>query len=172
MADPAPQGNSDTGLYRIVGRPIVSVVEAEYEGRYVRVGVNNVQVLLDSAAYDIQPNSRVSERENNPQIRTVAGGVQVHASDESESLDGPLWGYGDVLLVQRNGEPDGSMEVSLRAGRRSFRVGEFDEQGREKQVETTTEKTAIIDVILRKDREIDGLGHIVLAKVRWKRSTE
>jgi hypothetical protein len=107
MADPTPQGNSDNGVYRIAGQPIVSIVEGEFEGRYVRVGVNNVQVLLESAAYDIQPNSRISEREkDNPLVRTVAGGVRVHAADASSSLDGPLWAYGDVLLVQNNGEPD------------------------------------------------------------------
>jgi len=171
LAEPQPQSNDD-GAFRIEGEPLVTVAEPEIDGRDLRIGVSSVVVLFESDSYAIRPESLVSKRRDDPALKTVVGGVQVSAADSTGCLDGPLWQGENFAVVDSRNAGDGTMEITLRAARRSFRVAEIDARGKRKSVDASEEKDAVLNILLGQDKDKDTLGRIALARVKFRRSAE
>jgi hypothetical protein len=171
LAEPQAQSNDD-GAFRIEGEPLVTVAEPEIDGRELRVGVSSVVVLFESESFAIRPDSRVSQRRDDPTLKTVPGGVQVSAAEATGCLDGPLWQGEYFAVVDSRNAGDGSMEITLRAARRSFRVAEVDARGKRKSVDVTEEKDAVLNILLGREQDKDTLGRIALARVKFRRTSE
>jgi hypothetical protein len=171
LTEPQPHSNED-GVFRIEGEPLVTVAEAEIDGRDLRIGVNSVLVLFDSASYAIRPDSLISKRRDDTAMKTVVGGVRFSAAEGKPCLDGPLWQGDYFAVIDSRNTGDGSFHVALRAARRSFRVAEIDAQGRRISVEATEEQNAVLNILLGQEQDKDTLGRVALAKVSMRRKSE
>jgi hypothetical protein len=168
LAEPKPHSNED-GVFRIEGDPLVTVADAEIDGRTLRIGVSSVLLCFHSEAYAIRPESLISKRNDSGQMKTVVGGVEFLPRGTAQCVDGPLLEDDYFAVVESKRAGEAPMMFALKTARRSFRVIETDTRGQPKPSVSNEEQDAVLNILLGKDQEKDSLGRIVLAKISMRR---
>ena len=152
----------------------IASIEQRKQRRTVCIGVRAIVVAIESESYQPAKLSMHGEREQVDGVTRVPDGIEISGPHrEWDCLVGDLLGDQHLAVIEPISSKEGPVSVTLAAQRLGFKVGEVSKSGSRRELKTTREQEAVLDLYIARKGDRDGAGRVVLARsTRRKREPQ